>query len=100
MKTLKKSLAIVLAALMALSVFAMAASAAIPAGFYKVNWTTEGLSEGDYYFAESYAEAMRDSWDVITYYYNPETGAVKAFVGNNEAANYEPAVRKPKTFLS
>lgn len=98
MKTLKKSLAIVLAALMALSVFAMAASAAIPAGFYKVNWTTEGLSEGDYYFAESYAEAMSSSWDVITYYYNPETGAIKAFVGNNEAANYEPDSDEARIF--
>lgn len=98
MKTLKKSLAIVLAALMALSVFAMAVSAAVPAGFYKVNWTTEGLSEGDYYFAESYADIMKDSWDVFTYYYNPETGAVKAFIGNNEAANYEPGSQEAENF--
>ena len=81
MKTLKKSLAIVLAALMALSVFAMAASAEAPEGYYVLHESDDGLEVGDYYAVGLLAEHMvnmRTNYPqyIIDFYYNPTTNTV------------------------
>ena len=78
MKTFKKSLAIVLAALMALSVFAMAASAAVPEGYFPIHDSDEGLEEGEFYATGmllEYLQRMRTQLGedyILDAYYNPE----------------------------
>ncbi|MCR5782875.1 MAG: hypothetical protein K6G90_09095 [Clostridia bacterium] len=50
MKTIRKSLAVLLSVLMAMSVFAIAVSAEVPEGYFNVPLSPVGLADGAYWY--------------------------------------------------